>query len=606
MLRHYFLSISLIFLMLCIDLNAQSPLVFESGGTLTAELTSYNVHFYDLDLTLNPADSTVGGDVEIHFQVVQPTDRIALALDPRLQIESVWRLPAGDVMRFQNHSKSYPSQADFLRRVMDSTPDELPGELSGRISAVERGRQLGIQRTDSSRTFYVTFPETLQPGSREVISIRYSGQPRVAPRAPWDGGMVWAKTPSGDPWVGVAVQTTGAWLWWPNKDHPSDRADSVAVSLTMPDDLVVASNGRLRSVTIPEKGWKSWHWFVSTPINNYNVTVNAAPYKLLSDTYVSIAREEMEILFWILPEFLEEGRELFPQFAQQIRYMEEIAGPYPFRAEKYGVAHAPYLGMEHQTLIAYGASFRNDNLFGRNAGFDDLHQHELAHEWWGNMVTAWDWRDFWIHEGFGTYMQALYAEHLGGREAYRDMMGLMRMRMRPEADLEVAPRESMTSVEITRGTRGGDVYFKGALVLHTLRFYLGDDLFFNLLRRFAYPTPELEASTDGSAMRFVTTDDLLHLAESLSGESLSWFFEVYLRQPELPELIVKRTGSLLQLQWKVPGDHPFPMPVPIQINGDVTLFTPGDSGGILLEVAEDAVVEIDPERWLLRKMDLFF
>ncbi|TVQ66998.1 MAG: M1 family peptidase [Balneolaceae bacterium] len=586
---------------LTLKLSAQPALIIESGGVLTPELASYNVHFYDLDITLNPADSSVSGHVGIHFKVVQPTDRIALALDPRLDIHAVWRMAPERELPLLNKSDSFSSQAEHLSMVTGSGYSDHVQMLPARNPEDEALMQLQVRRSDSSRIFYVHFPETLQPGSRESITVSYSGRPRVAPRAPWDGGMVWKTTPSGDPWVGVAVQTTGAWLWWPNKDHPSDRADSVAISLTMPADLVVASNGRLRSVTNPDKGWKSWHWFVSTPINNYNVTVNAAPYEILSDTYTSIAGDEMELLFWILPEFIEQGRELFPQFAEQLRFMEQIAGPYPFRADKYGVAHAPYLGMEHQTLIAYGANFRNDNLFGRNTGFDDLHQHELAHEWWGNMVTAWDWRDFWIHEGFGTYMQALYAEHLGGMEVYRDMMGLMRLRMRPEADLEVAPRQSMTSVEITRGTRGGDVYYKGAMVLHTLRYYLGDDTFFRVLRRFAYPDPGLEHATDGSPMRFVTTDDFLHLAEQISGRDLHWFFEVYLRQPALPGLIVDRSQELLQLQWEVPGERSFPMPVQIRINGEITTFIPNENGIIALEISDDAHVEIDPYRWLLKK-----
>lgn len=581
---------------------AQSTLRIESGGPLTPELAAFNVHYYDLDLRLNPADSTVGGIVEIHFRVVQPTDRIALALDPRLEIEGVWRMPEQRSRTIPNDADQYGSQATFIDRVVNNRSAELPQSVLHHDPAKIDAPSLTYQRSDNSRTFYVIFPETVQPGSREVISIRYNGRPRVAPRAPWDGGMVWATTPSGAPWVGVAVQTTGAWLWWPNKDHPSDRADSVSVSFTMPDDLVVASNGRLRSVSVPEEGWKQWNWHISTPISNYNVTVNAAPYELLSESYTSTAGEEMEILFWILPEFIQQGQELMPQFAEQIRFMEEIAGPYPFRAEKYGVAHAPYLGMEHQTLIAYGANFRNDNLFGQSAGFDDLHQHELAHEWWGNMVTAWDWRDFWIHEGFGTYMQALYAEYLGGAEAYHRMMGLMRLRMRPEADLEVAPRQSMSSVEITRGTRGGDVYFKGAMVLHTLRFYLGEEQFFNLLRRFAYPDPELELTTDGSAMKFVTTDDFLHLAESLTGLDLHWFFEIYLRQPELPELKINRSGDELHLQWLVPGNHDFPMPVPVRINGEITLFAPGENGAIVLEISQEAVIEVDPYHWILKKV----
>jgi len=544
---------------------AQDSLVFESGGELTPELAATNVYFYDLDLKVNPADSTVSGTVDVHFKTVHPSNKIALALDPRMDIDRVELL-----------SKTDADESEILE----------------------------IERIENDRTFYVYFKKTLQPGNHELIRITYGGQPRVAPNPPWDGGFVWSRTPSDDPWIGVAVQTAGAWIWWPNKDHLSDRADSVAINLTMPDDLVVASNGHLRGETEHADGWKTWHWFVSTPINTYNVTLNAAPYEIISEPYTSTAGDEFEITFWILPEYLEKGKELFPQFAEQMRFMEEIAGPYPFRADKYGVAHAPYLGMEHQSIIAYGANFENDNLFGQNAGFDDLHQHELAHEWWGNMVTAWDWRDFWIHEGFGTYMQALYAEHVSGKNAYHNMMALMRSRILTNTDMEVAPRQTMTSREITQGTRGGNVYYKGAWFLHTMRYLIGDDQFFTLLRRFAYPDSEKESLTDGSYMRFVTTDDFLHLAEEITQKDLDWFFEVYLRQPELPVLHATRRAGFVRLEWRVPEGLKFPMPIDMNIGGDRVTLVPGERGVISFEVDDFVEVEADPDEWILKNFEL--
>jgi aminopeptidase N len=284
-------AIILILLFTCQISTAQEALIYESGGELTPEQAAFNVHFYELDLTVNPADSTVTGSVDIHFNIVHPTNRISLALDPRLEISAVKELLISD---------GYSTKS--LRYI----------------------------RSETDRRFFVYFPKTLQPGTKKTVRVDYGGVPRAAPRPPWNGGMVWERTPSDDPWVGVTVQTIGAWAWWPNKDHPSDRADSVAINLTMPDDLVVASNGRLKGKTDLKNGWKTWHWFVSTPISNYNVTLNAAPYKLIEDTYTSISGEQMDLMFWVLPEYLEEGKQLFPQFAEQLRFMEEIAGPYPF------------------------------------------------------------------------------------------------------------------------------------------------------------------------------------------------------------------------------------------------------------------------------------
>ncbi|PKD42422.1 M1 family metallopeptidase [Rhodohalobacter barkolensis] len=546
------------FLLIMSSTATAQEVVYESGGELPPEKSSYDVFFYDLNLKLNPADSTVDGRVGVHFNVVHPTNVVALDLDPKLEISSV------------NWTEDEPERA------------------------------VKIERSDTSKTFYVYFPETLQPGRSTALEIEYSGIPRVGDNPPWDGGLVWKRTPSGEPWVGAALQSLGAWVWWPNKDHPTDKADSVAINFTMPDNLVVASNGRDRGVTDHEDGWKTSHWFVSTPINNYNVTVNAAPYETMSETYTSTAGDEMEIKFWYLPEFREESEWLFPQFAEQIRFLEETAGPYPFRADKYGVAHSPYLGMEHQSIIAYGASFENDNLFGQDAGFDDLHQHELAHEWWGNLVTAWDWRDFWIHEGIGTYMQPLYAEHLNGMESYREMMEFLRTRI--TSNRATAPRESsMSSLDIREGERGGDVYYKGAWFMHTLRYVVGEDHFFEILRKFAYPTEELENTTTGEQVRYATTDDLLYLSEEISGIDLDWLFEVYLRQAELPALNITRAGLQVVMEWDVPNGIDFPMPVEVRINNEMVTLVP-ENNRITLEIPESADMEADPNHWILKEL----
>ena len=540
-------------------LNAQE-LVYESGGELTPELASFDVNYYNLDIAINPADSTLSAFVDVHYTVVQPTNRIALALDPRLQIASVTQV--------ENLNQSYR-----------------------------------IIRSDSSRTFYVLYPQTLQPGDRESLRIEYGGKPKIAENPPWDGGVVWEKTPSGEPWIAVANQTIGAWVWWPNKDHVSDKADSVSINITAPEELTVASNGRLMGAKNLENGNKTWQWFVSVPINNYNISFNIAPYETISEPYTSTSGDLFDITFWVLPEFKEQGEELFPQFAEQIRFLEELLGPYPFRADKYGVAHTPYLGMEHQSIIAYGAGFENGALFGETADFDDLHQHELAHEWWGNLVTVWDWRDFWLHEGFGTYMQPLYAEHLGGKEAYNKMMELLRSRISEENSMPVAPRKSMSTVEITQGSRGGNVYYKGAWFLHTLRYVIGDNHFFTLLRRFAYPTKEMESVTDGEQVRFATTDDFLHLAEEISVMDLDWLFEVYLRRAELPVLHASRRSGRVVLEWRTPGNITFPMPIEVRVDGQVMTLVP-ENNRISFQLPDHIEVEADPDNRILKKFEL--
>ncbi len=552
---HFLIKSLLAFILIHQAVAAQDSLVYESGGELTYEQASFDVSHYELNLKVNPADSTISGDVVVRADMVHPTDVIVLDLDPRFNIERVQELSDG----------------------------------------MEKG--LTFKRSENSKRFRIYFNGTRQPGEDIVIRVFYNGKPLVASNPPWDGGFVWDQTPSGDPWIGVACQTIGAWVWWPNKDHPSDKPDSVSLNFTLPENLVVAANGILKGTSDAGDGWKTWHWFNSTPISNYNVTLNAAPYKTISESYESVAGDEMEVTFWVLPEFLEQGEELFPQFIDQLRFLEEILGPYPFRADKYGVAHAPYLGMEHQSIIAYGANFRNGALFGPRFGFDDLHQHELAHEWWGNMVSAWDWRDFWIHEGFGTYMQALYAEHLGGEELYQEMIQVFRRSIRSVQ--EIAPREFMTTTDVYGSGRGGDIYYKGAVFLHTLRYLLGDDVFFQSMRRFAYPTEELESVTDGSHVRFVTTDDFLTLVEKNSGKELGWMFEIYLRQPELPHYQTSMEDNIFTLEWIVPGNIDFQMPTEIKIDGNIKSFIP-ENGVISFEVNPDSELLVDPRNQILK------
>ncbi|MFQ5583896.1 MAG: M1 family aminopeptidase [Calditrichia bacterium] len=289
-----------------------------------------------------------------------------------------------------------------------------------------------------------------------------------------------------------------------------------------------------------------------------------------------------------MPESYEKGKAFFPEIVKHLRYFEETLGPYPFRADKYGVAQTPHLGMEHQSIIAYGANFDNSAMTGKDWGFDALHHHELSHEWWGNMVTNQDWRDMWLHEGFGAYMQALYVEKTRGPEMYDSLMAAIRNFNNVYA---VAPRASKTGNQIYKAP----IYVKGAWVLHSLRYLIGDEAFFTALRRMAYPDPAMEKITDGRQCRFATTDDFLQIAEQVSGLKLDWFFEVYLRQPKLPQLIAGVQGNQLTLAWKTPDNLPFFMPIDIQI-GEELLRVEISEARVVVELRAGEELQIDPHR----------
>jgi aminopeptidase N len=242
--------------------------------------------------------------------------------------------------------------------------------------------------------------------------------------------------------------------------------------------------------------------------------------------------------------------------------------------------------MEHQTIIAYGNRYRDMR-------YDWLHNHELSHEWWGNLVTCRDWKDMWLHEGFGTYMQPLYLEKRQGRKAYD---AEMRKEARFDNKAPVAPRESKDSWQIYFENGSNDIYNKGSWVLHTLRWLLGDEKFFATLHRFCYPTKAAEQATDGSQCRLVDTDDYVKLCGEIAGQDLGWFFEVYVRQPQLPSLEQSVEAGTLRLRWVVPQDLRFELPVPVRI-GERTerVAMPKGSGSVKVG---DSKFEVDPD-WLV-------
>jgi aminopeptidase N len=526
-----------------------------SGGALQPEQAAYDVKSYDLNLRVNPDEQTIKGALTVHARIVHPLNWFVLDLDTPFAVEST--------------------------RLVNATGRRLQALYFER-----RGNQL-----------WISFPATKQPGEEVRVRVDYNGKPRVAPRPPWVGGFIWARTASGQHWINVACQMDGADLWFPVKDHPSDEPETVSLHFTVPQPLVAASNGRLQRVVKNSDGTQTFNWLVSQPINNYNITLNVAPYKTIEDSYMSVTGESVPIQFWVLPEDYEKGRALIAQTKDFLRFFEEYLGPYPFRAEKIGIVQTQHLGMEHQTLIAYGNNFKNNEY-----GFDWLMLHELGHEWWGNLVTASDWRDFWIHEGFQSFMDSLYIGRVKGEEAYMQHMTNRIKSLRNKQP--VAPRESRTTIQMYMAApdylnSDGDIYGKGAVILHTLRYLIGDKAFFTALRRMAYPTPEQEKIRDGRQTRFATTDDFLHLAERAADKRLGWFFEAYLRQPELPKLITQRTGNQLMLRWDTPDNLPFPMPVEVQM-GSATKRYEMPQGNVVIPLEPGQSFTVDPKNWILK------
>lgn len=524
----------------------------ETGGPLMPEQAAYDVQSYDVSLKVDPKGKWISGTTVMIAKVVVPTSVIVLNLDTTFNIDSVF------------------------------------GEGNNRQAPLKYERREG--------KIWITFPAAKKKGDTFETLITYSGSPRVAPRPPWVGGVIWSKTPSGADWVSIAMQNDGADVLFPVKDHPSDKPSTATLRVTVPDPLVAAGPGKLESTEKNKDGTSTYVWRMTNPIPNYSILFDAAPYRVIKDSVKSITGEMIPIEFYILPESYDKGAKLIEETKKYNAFYEKYLGPYPWRSQKLGIVETPHLGMEHSTHLAYGNKFQYNEH-----GFDWLQLHEFGHEWWANLVTAKDWNDFWIHEGFQSFMDSLYLEHLGKKDAYFESM---RNRAKGTRNMQaVAPRGEKFAYEVylqapdyIKGD--GDIYGKGAVVLHTLRYLIGDDAFFRSLRRMAYPTKAMESYTDGRQTRLVTTDDFLQIAEQESKMELDWFFEVYLRQPKLPRLITETSGNTMSLRWETPNNLPFPMPIEVEIDGKTQRVEIKNSKTTLS--LSGSAPQVDPRGWTLK------
>jgi len=518
-----------------------------SGNARNPDQLALDFDKADLTLRVEPASRSIRGDALLTFGTRAPVARIDLDLDRNLPIDAI-------------EVDGQPLQASSW-----SNPE-------GRLA--------------------ITLPRRLEPGQQVAIRVRYHGQPHVAKRAPWDGGFVWSQTPDGQPWVASAVEGEGCDLFWPCIDHPTGKPKQVDEHISVPAPLVAAGNGIAMGVTEAD-GWRTWHWRTKNP-STYGISINVGPYKVLEGEYASRYGNKIPLRMWYLPQNEKGAKELFAEFPQILDFFENTIGPYPFGDEKMGVVETPHKGMEHQTINAYG------NKYVKTAyGYDDLLQHEFAHEYFGNQLTNADWDDMWLHEGFGTYMQPLYMQSLRGDQEY--FASLMTMRSHIENKAPVVsgkPRREEDVYDTKRGGPGQDIYNKGALVLHTLRGLVGDEIFFRAVREMVYGTPDPKPGN--FAPRYGTTPELMAIFKRVSGRDLDWFFQAYVYQAALPELTATRSSNSLQLAWKTQKNTPFPMPVEVRV-GERIVSVPMTDGRGSVELPAGVPYTLDPHSKILRR-----
>ena len=526
---------------------ALSDTTAASGLPRAAEQEAVAFERAELSFKVDPARKWLDGDATLTFLAAKPIDRLVVDLDRNYRVALV--------------------ELDGV--AIDSAHWRNP---EGRMT--------------------VDLPKSMAAGARTTLRIRYAGNPHVANKAPWDGGFVWATAPTGEPWVATAVQGEGCDLLWPCIDHPQGEPLEVVQHVSVPAPLVAAGNGIAEGMD-EKDGWRTYHWRAKQP-NTYAIALNIGPYELLQADYKSRFGNTIPLRFWYLKGNMAKAEGLFAEFAPMLEFFEETIGPYPFADEKMGVAETPHLGMEHQTINAYGNDYRK-----ADAGYDWLLQHEFAHEWFGNQLTHLDWDDFWLHEGFGSYMQPLYLQWLRGDMEY--MAALMKQRAAIVNRYPVISGRGLPENEVYKPGEGpgNDVYYKGSLTLHTLRGLIGDDAFFRATRELVYGTATPRPGN--FKPRYASTADFIAIVNRITGKDLGWFFDGYLRSAKLPELLASREGNVLSLRWKTQGDTLFPLPVQVRV-GDRIVDVAMTGGMGRVDLPAGATYTLDPHSRVLRDL----
>lgn len=528
-----------------------TPTTQASGGPIDPARAALRLEHADLAIEVEPATYTLHGTATLTLRTSAPQAVLQIDLDRNLPVRTI-------------RIDGKPLKADQWRN-----PE-------GRL--------------------FVTLPRPLKAGDKVTAEISYGGTPHVAVRAPWDDGLVWSTTPGEKkPWVATTAEGYGCDLFWPCLDFPQGEPELVDLHITVPAGLKAPSNGKLLRVQTLDDGRTIWHWRAKSP-NPYDVALNIAPYQELSAEYKSRFGNSFPLQYWYLPGREDKAKGLFAEFAPTVDFYESMIGPFPWGDEKLGVVETPHLGMEHQTINAYGNNYRKTP-----SGYDEIFQHELGHEWFGNQLTAANWDDYWLHEGYTQYMQPLYGQWREGDARYAAMMDQFRLAIINKAPIVSGKIRTEEEVyEDEKGGPGQDIYYKGAWVLHTLRYLIGDDRFFEATRRIVYGRPDPKPGN--FKPRFGTTPEYIGIVRQVTGEDLQWFFDVYLYSAALPQLTSTRTGDQLVLRWKTPGDRPFPLPVDVAIDGKVQrVAMPG--GTATLTVLAEAHVVLDPNAHVLCQSD---
>ena len=517
----------------CLSVFSVSAQTLTNGGKLKPEQAIMDIRHYTIALNVDFAEHAINGYTEIKVNMVKPTHVLLFDLMDSLNVSKV--SVNGKTEHF-----------DYKHNLISIHPAE---EL-----------QAGIA----------------------IVRVYYGGKPHVARRPPWDDGFIWSKDSAGHQWMAITAEGAGGKLYFPCKDHPSDEPnEGVDMIITVPKSLVVAGPGVLQKVAKSGQT-ATYHWKTNYTINNYSIIFNVGDYKVFSRPYTTCDGNKTKVQFYVLKEHADKAEHFLDVFVKTIHEQEKYFGEYPFWKEKIAMAETPHLGMEHQTMVAYGNKFRYTKIGGED--YDWLMHHEFGHEWWGNKVTAKDWADYWIHEGICSFGDALYTREFDGEEAYNKIFQKSIFTFENKLPIVQHPDMDEEAAYI------GDIYTKGAFFMHTLRYVMGDSLFFPTLKKFV-------TSPQYTYDNLVSTDDVEQFFTKQAGYNLKPLFDLYLRTTSKLEVHIKTLPAnkyLIQLQN-------IDMKLPLDITTDAgTKRSIVDAKG--LRVESKSIPIIDPEVFYIKKI----
>jgi aminopeptidase N len=475
-------------------------------GSITPERAWWNVVHYNIQVVPDFKNKTIRGWNQISFDVITG------GKNKKMQIDLQQPMVIDSIVFNKQKIKNF--------------------KRNGNVYLIDLGSvNFVAAKTARQKRIPVTFYS---------ITLYFRGKPREAPRAPWDGGWIWTNDAKGRPWMTVACQGLGASVWYPCKDHQSDEPEQGALmQVKVPDTLVAVANGRLYSKDDQLDGNMLYTWQVKNPINNYNIVPYIGKYAHFTDNYIGETEKNLTLDYWVLDYNLEKAKKQFGRNVKpMLKAFEYWFGPYPFYEDGFKLVESSHLGMEHQSAIAYGNYYMDgylgNDLSGSGWGlkWDYIIIHEAGHEWFANNITTNDIADMWVHEGFTMYAEVLFTEYHWGKKAGDEYLQGIRENINNDRPL-IGPYG-------VNKEGSGDMYNKGAALLHTIRQVINDDSLFRKI---------LRGLNSDFYHRTVDSKDVEKYFSDKSGKNLSKIFDQYLRTVNIPKLEFKANGDSLSFRW---------------------------------------------------------